>query len=338
MNDLKDMGFEVTEDDSWKKAEGNTGNIYGYLKGNLPKTPLILSAHMDTVAPVGSVIKPQLVDGIIKSDGTTILSADDKAGITVIMMGLKAVRDKNLDHGDIEVVFTACEEIGLLGSKNLDVSKLKGKIAYVFDSSGDMGVIITKAPGQTSLEFKIHGKPAHAGVEPEKGISAIKVASEAITKMALGRIDEETTANIGVINGGTATNIVPDLVVFKGEARSRNEDKLKAQGNGMIDAVKTTVESYGATFDYNRVEAYSAYTLNGNEEIARKLISAMEKVGIKGELGATGGGSDANIFNGHGIPSVNIAVGYSKPHSNEEEVPVDCIIKLAEIVESLIIE
>lgn len=333
--DLKSLGFQVEEDSTGEKVNGNAGNLIARFKGNTKKPPILLAAHMDTVAKTPG-IRPVVRNGRIFSDGSTILSADDKAGICAIIQGLKSLLKNGTEHGDIEVVFTVCEEIGLRGSKNLDYKKLKAEMGFVFDSEGEVGKIITSAPAQNKLHFKIIGKAAHAGIEPEKGISAIKVAGVAIAGMNFGRIDLETTANIGIINGGSATNIITDLVEIKGEARSINEEKLKKQTDHMIQAVRDAAKKYGALMEYEVNSSHPAFNFDENNTIVRYAVKAVEKIGLNPVITSSGGGSDANILNEKGIHCINLGCGYFNPHSPEEYIHVNDLINLCKLVEAIL--
>ena len=238
---LKKLGLEVTEDDAGQKIAGSSGNVIGYLKGTVPGVALAFSAHMDCVEPCDGV-KPVLKDGIIYSDGSTVLGSDDKAGIAAVLEALAIILENKLEHGDITVIFTPAEEGGLNGSSFANIKSLRADYCYVLDSSGMPGKIVSSAPGQNNLEFVIHGKSAHAGVEPEAGINAILMASKAISLVEQGRIDEETTANIGYISGGGATNIVPEITSVRCEVRSRNEHKLEEYTKKMIDTFCSVVK------------------------------------------------------------------------------------------------
>src|SRR5215210_1182894 len=230
----EEMGAEVFIDDAGEQVGGNTGNVIARFPGTLPTAePIMMSAHMDTVVP-GRGVKPIVEGDRIRTDGTTVLGGDDKSGCSVIIETIRCLQEQNVPHAPIEAVFSICEEVGLLGAKHVDVSKLKAKYGLVFDSD-DPGFLFTRGPSANHMEWTIHGLEAHAGVAPEEGISAIKIAAEAIADMKLGRIDDETTANIGVIEGGKATNIVTNLVTLRGEARSRNDEKLEAQTAHMTE-------------------------------------------------------------------------------------------------------
>ncbi len=231
---LASLGADIVIDDAGEKIGGDTGNLIARFKGNTEAATMLLNAHMDTVEP-GRGIVPVFTDGVFTSQGDTILGADDKSAIAIILEVLKVVGENNLACGPLEVVFTICEEIGLLGAKYLDFNTISANYGFALDSADTRGVV-TRAPSANHLEFTVHGKEAHAGAAPEKGINAIQIAGKAIADLDLGRIDAETTCNIGVIEGGLATNIVPNLVKVKGEVRSHDDEKLAAVTKKMVSA------------------------------------------------------------------------------------------------------
>src|SRR5437773_9620019 len=242
----EEMGAQVEIDDAGSAVSGNSGKVIARFPGTIPNTAsIMMSAHMDTVVP-GEGVKPIVEGDIIRTDETTVLGGDDKSGCAVIIEVIRCLQEQNIAHAPIEAIFSICEEVGLLGAKNVDVSKLKAKYGIVFDSD-DPGFLFTKGPSSNHMEYRIHGLESHAGVAPEEGISAIKIASEGIAVMKLGRIDEETTANIGIIEGGKATNIITNYVYLRGETRSRNEDKLTAQTDHMVKCFKDAAAKYEVT-------------------------------------------------------------------------------------------
>jgi tripeptide aminopeptidase len=242
----EEMGATVEIDNAGQAVGGNTGNVIARFAGTIPKAPsIMMSAHMDTVVP-GEGVKPIVEGDIIRTDGTTVLGGDDKSGCAVIIEVIRCLQEQNIPHAPIEAIFSICEEVGLLGAKNVDVTKIKAKYGIVFDSD-DPGFLFTKGPSSNHMEFRIHGLESHAGVAPEEGISAIKIAAEGLAAMKLGRIDQETTANIGQIEGGMATNIIPNLVVLKGEARSHSEEKLEAQTAHMQKCLEDAAAKYEVT-------------------------------------------------------------------------------------------
>ena len=322
MAELKDLGIDVEMDDAGEKTGSNSGNVIARVKGTTGAEPILFSCHMDTVSP-GIGIKPQIKDGVIYSDGTTILGGDDKAGIAAIMEALTVMKEQSIEHGDLEIVFSIYEEGGLKGSQNLDYSKIKSKYAFVFDSGGDPGQIITQGPAQVKINATFVGKPAHAGVAPEEGVSAISIAAEAISNMKLLRIDEETTANIGSINGGGPTNIVTDKVTIAAEARSLDNDKLKAQSDHMVQCIKDAQAKYGDfEAEIEVVHAYSAFKVEEDSDIVNKAKQACINAGLEPFTAKSGGGSDTNNLNGNGIMAVNFGIGEKKPHTLEEHLHI----------------
>ncbi|MGL4772953.1 MAG: M20/M25/M40 family metallo-hydrolase [Clostridium sp.] len=336
VKDLEAIGVECEVDNSGETCGSNFGNIIGRINGSLDKEPILFSCHMDTVVP-GKGIKPIVKDGVVYSDGTTILGGDDKGGIASILEALTSLKEENIPHGPVEIVFTIAEEVGMWGSKNLDYSKIKSKIGYVFDTSGDPGSITIKGPAQDKIVINIEGKPAHAGVAPEEGISAIQIASDAIAKMKLLRIDENTTANIGTIKGGVATNVVCPSVTIEAEARSTVIESLDVQTKHMVDTFKEVCESYGGKISIDVSRLYGEFVVSENDKVVLNAKKAFEKMGINPTTTQTGGGSDTNIFNGNGIKAVNLSSGERKPHTKEEFMKVCDLVKVAEVVKNLII-
>jgi tripeptide aminopeptidase len=335
---LESLGLEVEEDDSAKKTGHGAGNIVATLRGSVHDAPVIyFTAHMDTVKP-GKGVKPSIKDGYIVSDGTTVLGSDDKAGLAALLEGIRVLKEQNLQHGTIQFVITAGEESGLMGSRHLDRSLLKAEFGFAMDSNGPVGEIITSAPSQVKILATIHGKAAHAGVNPEDGISAIQVASRAISMMNLGRIDEETTANIGMFRGGTASNVVPDRVEIVAEARSRDPEKLDAQVRHMVEAFQQAAKQSGAHAEVETKVLYPGFKFTEEDLVVKKAIAAVKKVGREPFIAASGGGSDANVIAGYGIPTVNLGIGYENIHTTKERMPVDELVKAAELVVALVEE
>lgn len=333
---LTDLGLTVKEDDTGKKIDGNTGNIIANLKGNKKNAPkLFFSAHMDCVDPCENV-KPQIKNGRISSDGTTILGSDDKAGVAPILEMLHIIKEKNLEHGDIQIIFTVAEEIGLLGAKYIDSNLIQADFGYCLDSSGRPGKIVIQAPGQDDIHVKIHGKSAHAGIAPEDGINAIVVAAKAVAVMKQGRLDHETTANVGIIQGGKATNIVPDLAEVTCEARSCNEEKLAEQTNYMVNCFEKIAKENGATAEIKVNHCYRPYTLNQDMPVVKTAMTAIKNVGLEPNPTPTGGGSDGNFYNAYGIPCAVLGVGMTKVHTPEEFILEEDLYQTAQIILELI--
>ncbi len=333
---LEQLGYSVYEDDAGSKIGGNAGNLISNVKGQKDVAPILLMAHMDTVTP-GLGKKPVIEGNTIKSDGTTILGGDDLAGVACILESLRILKEQNHSHGDLQVVFSIAEEGGLFGAKNLDYSKINAKYGFVLDGGGEIGSVAVKAPSQDKINVIVKGKAAHAGMEPEKGISAIQIASEAIATMKLGRIDEETTANVGIINGGRATNIICDRIEIKAEARSRNTEKLAAQTQHMKECFEKAAAKFGGSVEFKSEIEYPPFNITEDAPIIGFLQKGAEATGIKLVLEATGGGSDTNIINSRGIQAVDLSVGMDKVHSVEEQIKIDDMVKATEFLVNTIL-
>lgn len=335
------FGLEVTEDDVAEKIGHGAGNLFAWLPASPGEedVPVILfTSHMDTVSP-GIGIKPRLdADGYIRSDGTTILGADDKAGISAMLEALRVMKEQGKPHGAIQFVITTGEESGLIGSRAMDGSRLRAKFGYALDSNGAIGDIAVAAPTNSRQYITIRGKAAHAGVNPEDGISAIQVASKAVSRMKLGRIDSETTANIGRFEGGGEVNIVTDTIKIYAEARSQVQEKMDRQIEAMRVAVESAAQEYGAEFEFVTTTIYPAYSHGDNDEVVQVAKAAIEAIGLKPHTFSSGGGSDANMFNGNGVPTVNLAVGYEHIHTTKEQLKADDLVKTAELVLSIVQE
>ncbi|MDQ3806072.1 MAG: M20/M25/M40 family metallo-hydrolase [Acidobacteriota bacterium] len=333
------LGAEVFIDDAGERVGGNTGNVIARFPGTIPSAePIMMSAHMDTVVP-GKGVKPVVDGDIIRSDGTTVLGGDDKSGVAVILETIRCLHEQNIPHAPIDAVFSICEEVGLLGAKHVDLSKIRARYGIVFDSD-DPGFLFTKGPSANHFEFKIHGLESHAGVAPELGISAIRIAAEGIAAMKLGRIDEETTANIGVIQGGAATNIITNLVTLRGEARSHDDAKLEAQTRHIIKCLEDAASKYEVTVEgvttRARVEShvtreYHAMDVSDDSRVVQLVKSAAARMGLDVKTLASGGGCDANIFNKLGIECANLGTGMRAIHTVKEWLDVKDMYASAEM-------
>ncbi|MFC5732921.1 M20/M25/M40 family metallo-hydrolase [Cytobacillus gottheilii] len=335
---FRDLGVEVYEDDTTDQTGHGAGNLICTLQGTKEGVdPIYFTSHMDTVVP-GNGIKPAIKDGYVVTDGTTILGADDKAGLAVMLEIVKVLKEQNIEHGTIQFIITVGEESGLVGAKVLDPALLKAKFGYALDSDGKVGNIVVAAPTQAKVKARIIGKTAHAGVAPEKGISAITIASKAIARMPLGRIDEETTANIGRFEGGQQTNIVCDRVDILAEARSLIGEKMEQQVAKMKDAFESAAEEMGGKAEVEIEVMYPGFKFAAGDHVVEVARKAAEKIGRSCELLHSGGGSDANVIAGFGVPTVNLAVGYEEIHTTNERMPVEELNKLAEMVIAIIEE
>jgi len=335
---LESLGADIYIDDSGRRTGSNTGNLIAKFEGNSRAPALLLNAHMDTVEP-GKGVKPEFVDGVFKSDGTTVLGADDKSAIAIIIESLRVIRENDLPHGPLEIVFTTCEEIGLLGAKHLDFGLLEAGFGFALDTA-DTETIITMAPASNRFDLTVHGKSAHAGADPEKGINAIALASQAIAKLELGRIDSETTANIGFIKCTGATNIVPDQVQVKGEVRSHDGEKLEQVTGRIIEAFERVVETSPQRDDAAGLPRVSFHVENEfpktfipeTHPVVRLAKSAAENLGRQIVSKRTGGGSDANIFYSKGIITGVIGTGMRDIHTVREWIRLDDMVETARLL------
>jgi tripeptide aminopeptidase len=342
--ELEQLGGTCRFDSAAEKVKGEVGNLIAHFEGTVSGVaPLLICAHMDTVSP-GEGVKP-IVDGdIIRTDGTTVLGGDDKSGCAIICETLHQLRERQIPHGPIDAVFTVCEEIGLLGAKNLDLGMVRAREGLVYDSDAP-GYLFIRAPGAMALRFTVQGLEAHAGMAPERGLSAIKIASEAIAAMRLGRIDAETTANLGTIEGGRALNIVPNRVVVRGEARSRDKARLERQVAHMIECFEDAVEraavslegkQFKAALEYSARLEYEAMNLPEDTPIVRKVVEAARRAGRIVKPEAMGGGCDANILNRRGLTVANLGTGMRDIHTVREWIDINDMISTTEVTVELI--
>ncbi|HHY40322.1 MAG TPA: M20/M25/M40 family metallo-hydrolase [Syntrophaceticus sp.] len=333
---LQGFGFSVEEDGTAAKIGGTTGNLLARLPGDERYPSLFFCCHMDTVVPADGV-KVIFEDGVFRSKGDTVLGGDDKAGIAALLELLEMLREQDQPHGMLEILLTVGEERGLLGSRNFDYRKLEADFGYILDSSGSPGAIITAAPAQNIFNITVKGKSAHAGFEPELGVNAIRIASEVISRLPLGRIDEETTSNVGIIKGGKATNIIPDSVFIQGETRSLKREKLDDLTSRIVKEFEKIKQIPGADCEISVSLEYPEYRIDTKQQVIEFAAKAMERAGIKPRLETTGGGSDANIFNAAGLQAANLSVGMQKAHTTEEYLDSRDLVRVVQILWEMII-
>ncbi len=315
-------------------ARDSFGNVIARLAGH-GEEAMLLNAHLDCVQPCLNV-HPVVTYGVVRSDGSTVLGADNRAGVAAALEVVTSLLEDGVRHLPLEIVFTLGEEAGLLGAKALDYGMLHARWGLTLDASGPVGGGVVSTPWHDVIKTTIHGRAAHSGVEPEKGVDAIRAAALGIAAMKLGRIDEETTANVGKIAGGTAMNIVADRVEVLAEARSRNEEKLKRQTSSMVQELDAAAARLGARADIEVTRAYDGYNLTEDTPIVARMQSAARSVDIEPRLTVTGGGSDANILHAHGIDILNLTAGYQDAHTIHESIAVGELVKLATLVEAIV--
>lgn len=337
------LGLEAVSDSAGAAIGGDTGNLVAKLRGAADVPPLLLAAHMDTVEP-GRGIQPVLADGVFRSKGDTILGSDDKSAVAVILEALEVLREKGLPHGPLELLFTVAEEVGLLGAKHMDYGLISSCMGFVLDM-GDTEGIVLRSPSANRMEFIVHGKDAHAGVAPETGINAISVAAAAIARLNPGRVDEETTCNIGRIEGGSASNIVPNLVRVVAEARSHDEGKLSRVTREMVAAFEDAVAEMNgkvppglgqARVDIRVDSDYTRLNVPEDHPLVVLARAAAEKQGRTLAAKTSGGGFDANILFAHGVVCGILGTGMTDVHTTRESVALAEMVRAVELLLGII--
>lgn len=332
---FRQLGLTAVEDGAAATVGGNSGNLLVKVPGNTAQPPLLFSAHMDTVVP-GLGIKAVINEGIVRSSGDTILGSDDKSAIAALVEVCQVLQENNLEHPPLELLFTVGEEQGLQGAKAFDFNVVEARTAFVLDAGGEPGVIITQSPCQNEIEYKVHGQTAHAGISPEKGINAIQVMASALAVMPCGRIDEETTCNFGIIEGGTARNIVADFCRVKGESRSLTRTKLDCLTAELKSVFMGEVEKRGCQAEVEVKFLYPEMSLEENEAVVQLAVEAARSIGLRPQLLSTGGGSDASIINGNGIRCANLGVGMQAVHTCNEYIKVSDLVNDARWILAII--
>jgi tripeptide aminopeptidase len=317
---LTAQGLEVHEDDAGERIGGNANNLIVWLRGSLPDAPKVfLSAHFDTVEPTAGLVVSER-DGIFFSDSDTILGADDKGGMAPAIEAVLTLKESGEPHGDICLLLSCAEEIGLKGADALRIEDLGLDFGYVLDTGPPVGTFVTRTATHDKLKIVIHGRPAHAGKDPENGINAIKVMADAVSGMKMGRIGPETTANLGIVKGGTAVNVVCPSVTILAEARSTSVPELDAQVAHMIQCFEEAAAKWGTTVAIEHDRHYSAYQIPESEKVVQVAQRAGRELGFEPTLRTTLGGSDANVYNAKGIPCIVVATGMEKIHTHEERI------------------
>lgn len=329
---LSDLGLLVIEDAAGELIGGDCGNIYGFLGGNIDRKPLLFCAHLDTVEPARGKQAVLGGDGVIRSRGNTVLGADDLSGVAAILEALTVIVEKNVPHGPVEVLFTVAEEAYCKGSAVFEFAKLASDEAYVLDLQGPVGTAAYMAPSILAFTAAIKGKAAHAGFAPQKGIHAIAAAADAIGMMPMGRVDEETTVNVGTITGGLASNIVPDRCVVKGEVRSLSHDKAARQAALVRRQFERAASAAGAALDFELLTASEAYETPLDHPVARRFEAACNALGLPVSFIKTFGGSDNNVLAQNGITGIVLANAMRNIHSCEEFTTVEELSRIADLI------
>jgi len=318
---LRELDLSVDEDDAGPRIGSSAGNLLCRLEPTAPGMPLFLCAHLDTVPPQGA-IEPVVEDGVVRNSAGTILGADDKSAVAAMLEAVRHVVEEDRPHAGLELLFTQKEEVGLLGAGAFDHTRLRARVGFVYDQSGPIGEVILGAPHARSMEVRFHGRAAHSGMAPEEGRSSIAAAARAIADLRLGRLDEETTANVGLIAGGSAANIVPEWCSFVAEARSQDKEKLAALVQEMLDAFTFAAGVEECEVETTVRKSFSGYRFRAADEPVRLACAALEHCGYAPRLGYSGGGADANVFNERGLACVNLANGMARIHTSDEHIAV----------------
>jgi tripeptide aminopeptidase len=333
---LRDLGLEVDEDDAGTKVDSTIGNLYCRVEPqDGAGMPLFLCAHLDTVPPAGP-IEPVVEDGMVRNAAGTILGADNKSAVAVMLEATRRIVVENRPHAGIELLFTPKEEVGLLGAAAFDQARLRAQVGYVYDQAAPIGDVILGAPYSHSMEVRFHGRAAHSGMYPEEGRSAISAAARAIADLRLGRIDDETTANVGTIHGGTAGNIIPEWCTFLAEARSHDERKLTDVVQEMLDAISFAAGLEDCEVEIEMHKSYRGYRFKRDDDVVQIAQAALERSGFTPSYGLSGGAADANVFNDRGLRCVNLANGMQDIHTPDERIAVDDLERMVDVTLALI--
>jgi tripeptide aminopeptidase len=331
---LGDLGLGVHEDGSAPVTGCGCGNLVARIRGRGEAEPIGLCAHLDTV-PVSGPPQVVVADGFVRTDGATVLGADDKAAVAVLLTLARAlVADP--PAGDVELVLTAGEEAGLLGAKALDLAELTARRVFVLDSDGAPGTLIVASPTQKRVHAEFRGQAAHAGIAPELGRNAIAAAAHAVAAMRLGRIDEETTANVGLVRGGTAPNVVAERCTISGEARSHDPAKVTAVAEEMLQAAASAAAEAGVDVEIDVREAFRGYRHPADSPLLAIGERAAALAGLEARRVDGGGGSDANVFNAAGLPALTLGAGFEHAHSPEECMSLERLGELAGMAAGLV--
>jgi len=337
IGELQAIGLDVEEDDAGSKIGSTIGNLLCRLPGRLDGgTPIFFCAHLDTVPPQGPLEPVVGEDGFVRNAGGTILGADNKSAVVAMIEAARRIVEERRPHAGVELLFTPKEEVGLLGAGAFDHTTLEAELGFVYDQAAPIGDVIIGAPYGRTIGVRFHGRPAHSGMVPEEGRSAIAAAARAIADLRLGRIDEETTANVGLISGGSARNIVPEWCELEAEARSHDARKLADLVQEMLDTFAFAASVGECTLETEVSETYQGYRFKDDDPIVRLAARALERCGYELVPTLTGGGADANVFNSRGLPCLNLANGMREIHTADEHIAVADLETMVDVTLALV--
>jgi tripeptide aminopeptidase len=333
---LRDCALEVDEDDAGAKIGATAGNLYTRLEATAPGTPIFLCAHLDTVPPTAR-IEPVIDDeGVVRNAAGTILGADDKAAVAVMLEATRRVLSERRAHAGLELLFTPKEEVGLVGAAALDESRLTARHGFVYDQAAPIGEVVLGAPYSQSIEVTFRGRASHAGMYPEEGRNAIAAAARAIADLRLGRVDDISTANVGVIHGGIAANIVAEQCTFVAEARSHDERRLADLVQEMVESISFAAEVSECRADVEARKSYRGYRFKREDDVVRVAADALGRAGQDVRFGLSGGAADANIFNARGLQCLNLANGMIDIHTPDERIAVADLEAMVDVTLALV--
>jgi tripeptide aminopeptidase len=334
---LTELGLEWDEDDAAGRLDGDTGNIYSrILATNGGGTPIFLCAHTDTVPPETAIDPVVGEDGIVRNAAGTILGSDNKAAVVVMLEAVRRIVEEGREHSGIELLFTPQEEVSLRGADAFDHTRFVASTGYVYDQGAPIGEIVLGSPHARVLDFRFHGTAAHAGMHPEDGRSAIAAASRAIADFRLGRVDEETSANVGVISGGTARNVVPEWCSFTAEVRSHDERKAVGLAREMLESAAFAASLADCEVESEVRPSFPGYRFRESDPAVQLAASALARAGYTPSYALSGGGADANVFNARGLQCVNLANGMMEIHTPDEHIAVDDLEGMVEVTLALV--
>ena len=333
---LTGLGLDWDEDDTAAELGGTAGSIYCRLPATDGGTPIFLCAHTDTVPPEGSIDPVVGEDGVVRNAGGTILGSDNKAAVAVMLEAARRILDEGRPHAGIELVFTPQEEVSLRGAAAFDHTRLLAETGYVFDQGAPIGEIVLGSPHGRILDFRFHGRAAHAGMVPEEGRSAVAAAARAIADFRLGRIDEETSANVGVISGGTARNVVPEWCTFQAEVRSHDERKATELVREMLETAAFAASLADCEVESEVRPSFPGYRFRESDPVVRLAAEALAACGLEPTYGLSGGGADANVFNARGLSCLNLANGMMEIHTPAEHIAVADLETMVDVTLALV--
>src|SRR6187551_1413726 len=333
--ELDAIGLEWDEDGCGPAIGSTAGNVLCRLPGNVEGVPIFLCAHVDTV-PLDGDLEPVLDDGIVRNAGGTILGADDKSALAVMVEAARRILEEGRQHAGVELLFTPMEEIGLVGADAFDTGRLEARVGFVYDQAAPIGEVVTGSPTAQELELTFVGRAAHAGMYPEEGRSAIVAAARAIADMQLGRIDELTSANVGLVRGGTARNVVAERCTLEAEVRSHDDGRVTEVVQQILDAAAFAASVSDCTLETRVEPKYRGYRFRNDDPAVRLSVEALARAGFEARLGLSGGAAVANVFNTRGLSCVNLANGMTDIHTPEERIAVEDLDRMVDVTLALV--